>query len=478
MDIDDYLAAKAAAAAARVGPKPTEGAAAAPSAPPVQGAASCNGLGQNAPVTGGSFNVPPDTHGAVGPNHFVQIVNRAIRVYTKALTANCPSAILLNVGLGAFFGYTTQPLFDPRVVYDKDYDRWIVSAEGFPQTDGQQFQFVAVSQTPDAAGSYFVYGIEQSQFNGGAFWDFPQLGYDEEAIIVTGNLFNPGYVNSQVLFLPKARMYRGLSFSFCSPNLGAEGTVAPPIVLDQSPFTVLATPRTGTNTIRLTKYTGTSRVCPTFVEQADIPSTFSVPPSAPQPGTCPTGVPSCLLDTSDARFVNASTQFGQPAFGQTIRLWNTHTVDLSGFAAPRYYQFNANLSGPPGANTIEDTCHYFRSSSSDDFNASIAANGNGDVFITWSATDVPNSINPEVRFTGKKFADPCSTLGAGTANNTSVNPLTGNFDPNFGTQRWGDYSAVTIDPSVTSRAWAVNEKVQSSADPTTWKSRFFNMDNP
>jgi hypothetical protein len=41
--------------------------------------------------------------------------------------------------------------------------------------------------------------------------------------------------------------------------------------------------------------------------------------------------------------------------------------------------------------------------------------------------------------------------------------LTGNFDPNFGTQRWGDTSSVRFDPSAFDTGWAANEIASSSS---------------
>ena len=52
------------------------------------------------------------------------------------------------------------------------------------------------------------------------FWDYPQIGYDEDAVILTANKFNPGYIGSTVVWLPKHRMYAGLGFSFCFFNNG------------------------------------------------------------------------------------------------------------------------------------------------------------------------------------------------------------------------------------------------------------------
>jgi len=50
--------------------------------------------------------------------------------------------------------------------------------------------------------------------------------------------------------------------------------------------------------------------------------------------------------------------------------------------------------------------------------------------------------------------------------------LTGNFDPSFGTQRWGDYSAVTLDPSNEANAWLVNEKINNNS---IWGSRIITI---
>lgn len=471
MDFQQYLGLKAAAAAHSPAGKPGmpgDALQVAQQGPPAQGPVSCNGIGQLAPLAQGFF--PPDTHGAVGLTQFVQVVNSAIKMYDKVPLPNCPT-VLFTSTLNGFFGYAAQALFDPRVVYDHTYNRWIVSAEAFPESSTVQFHVVAVSLSFDATGPYFIYFFNMRGILGAnVFWDFPQLGYDEEAVLLTGNLFNPGYVGSEVFFLPKHRMYAGLGFSFCGFGLGTGGTIAPPIVLDQGPFTVLAISILGApGKIRLSKWTGTAQVCPTFVGGVDIndAQTIAVPPSAPQPGTAQ------VLDTSDARFVNASTQLGIPAFGSNVELWQTRTTGSGPFAIPIFYRIDAS------ANTIVEQCFFFASATSQDFNASIATNFAKTAFITYSSTDPPAGINAQVRFTGKKVGDACgATLIPGTANNTSANPLTGNFDPNFGAQRWGDYSAVTLDPSDTTKAWAVNEKVQTSAPPTTWKSRFFNMSNP
>jgi hypothetical protein len=472
MDFEQYLELKKAPLAPgqvrEAGPAPL------PAAPPTLGPLHCNGLGQNAPIVQGFF--PPDTHGAVGRNHFGQIVNSAIRFYSKALTANCPTSIVFQSSLFSFFNYTNQALFDPRILYDLTYNRWIVSAEAFPESTTVQHQFIAVSVDSDPTHGFFIYDFNATGFIGinGAFWDYPQIGYDEDAVILTANKFNPGYIGSTAVWLPKHRMYAGLGFSFCFFNNASlnVGTLTPPIVLDQGPYTTIASVAPGAGFVRVTKWTNGAHACPTFLASNDIAVSTAVPPLAQQPGfpPCSTNDDFCL-DTLDGRFQSQGTQNGSPVFGAPVKFWQTRTNSNSGLPTPHTYRVNAD------ALTLEEDCQFFSSGTSFDFNPSIVANGAGTLFVTWSATDPPGA-NAQVRLGGKLVGDGCGTIGPGILVNQSGNPLTGNFDSMKGFSRWGDTSAITLDPLNTSIAYGVNEKVQVGANPTTWKSYFFNAHNP
>lgn len=456
MDESEYETAKAAAEAARAAAqRPARPRATAPLAPPTLRDIDCDGVDQG---TAGNL-APPDTHGAGGATQFTQIVNSHIVVWDKPPSVGtCPTQ-LMSVPLAAFFGYFNAILFDPRVVYDQVFNRWVVAAEAFPESATVQLQFVAVSLTSDATGGFFIYSFNARDLSGGgsAFWDFPQIGIDEDAIIVTGNVFNPGFVGARAWFLPKHRMYNGLGFGFCFFFGGVFdlGTIAPPLVLDQNPATVLAIAPNAANFLNITKFAATSRVCPIVLSTDNIPvAAYGIQPNAPQPGTTQ------VLHTGDNRFANASTQVGNA-------LWQTHTTNDFGLPTPRFYKINT------ATNAIDQTGNFFATETSSDFNPSIAANGANDIYVTWSATDVANGTNAQVLFGGKQDADP--DIGGGVVF-TSPTALTGNFDPNFNAQRWGDYSAVTIDPTDSTRAWGVNERVDDTGNG--WLTRFFNMGIP
>lgn len=231
---------------------------------------------------------------------------------------------------------------------------------------------------------------------------------------------------------------------------GLVATLAPPIVLDQNAETFLiAAPASGST---VTKYmmTNSSHPASTALVASTIAvPAYNVPPGAHQFGTTD------LLDTSDSRFVNASTQNGND-------LWQTHTLVLSGSAAPKFYRINT------ANNTVAQSGFFYQTSTSDDFNASITANANGDAFVTWTATDPANSRNAQAMFSGKRTADTSIPIGGvvGVISSTFYNPS------GDATERWGDYSAVTIDPSSTSKAWLVNEKINST---TMWGSQIMQV---
>ena len=382
--------------------------------------------------------IPPDTHGAIGLDHFVEVTNSHIDIFVRTNPSQRTS-----ISLAAFFGYTTRVLFDPRAVYDSTWNRWIVTADAFQESSSTQLFFVAISTTSNPLGGYYVYALNVT-FNAGDFWDYPQLGHDQDAVIFTANVFTAsgGFRGADMFAVAKARLYNGLGFSV-PVFTGLRATLAPPIVLDQNARTFLIA-ASGGSTLSLYTLTNSSR--PNAIQltgpvNVSVPA-YSAPPPAPQPNVRAT------LDTLDGRFVNASTQTGD-------FLWQVHTVNLVGYAAPKFYQINT------ATNALVQSAFFFASPTSYDFNASIAANSANDVFVTWSATDPARGINAQVRYSGFDHNDGATyVLGAGAAAFTSPTYFTGG--------RWGDYSAVTLDPRNNRRAWLVNEDILTNHD---WGSR-------
>src|SRR5207248_11740303 len=51
-------------------------------------------------------------------------------------------------------------------------------------------------------------------FGNNNFWDFPQLGMDQDAVLITANILNGNtFLGADFFAVAKARLYNGLGFS-------------------------------------------------------------------------------------------------------------------------------------------------------------------------------------------------------------------------------------------------------------------------
>ena len=131
------------------------------------GATQCDG-------PGGCW-IPPDVAGAVGKSQFVSVSNDIFEVRSKGGT------LLQTKSLNSFFGYATEAMFDPRVQYDEEYQRWIVTADAFEEPSGTVQVFgIAISLTNSATGNWYRYFINTNGFTGnGNLYDYPMLGLSQ-----------------------------------------------------------------------------------------------------------------------------------------------------------------------------------------------------------------------------------------------------------------------------------------------------------
>lgn len=426
-----------------------------PLAPPTSAVLNFNGTSQTQSLR------PPDTHGAVGASQFVEVTNSKFEVFNK-LTGALQKSVTLN----SFCGYTAQTIFDPRVVYDKIWNRWIVVAEAFKESATSQILCLAVSLTSNANGGFFIYRFQAPRGDANNFFDYPQLGMDQDAIIITANIFNSSdvYQFSFLFAVAKADLYNGRGFSVPVFNAGASGTLAPPIVETNDSNVLVLTANYGT-TVGLRKFTQLGRSGATFFSSVNVtvPS-YATAPSARQPGT------TNRLDVLN-RFVDHSSQISN-------HVLNVTTLGSGSFPIPRWFQINGIT------NTLATAGFFFESSDSDDFNPSIAgsfvggtaSNPIGRMFFTWTSTDALNTgqHNARVKGSGRLATDSTTTIGglnfftSATFYNPSADLV----------ERWGDYSSTTLDPTAVAgcpagqRAYIVNEKNNSA---TVWGSRFGRM---
>lgn len=113
-----------------------------------------NWLGQN-----GGGSCPPDPTGAAGLTQYVQSVNATpYKVYNKT------TGVVTKTGsIGTLFGSSIND-GDPIVLYDKYADRWVLTQFGDNYGASGNKIHIAISQTSDATGAYYLYTYTDTQF--------------------------------------------------------------------------------------------------------------------------------------------------------------------------------------------------------------------------------------------------------------------------------------------------------------------------
>jgi len=183
--------------------------------------------GFNGATQGSSTAVPPDINGAVSSNQIAAVVNRRLLVWTKSTSPT----LISNRSFPTLTGHSVN-FFAPRILFDRQWQRWVISIDSAPVSSTQQEQYLLISRTSDAAGSYYVYSpnAADSEWCGtGSFWGYPQIGMTQDAVIVTGNCFKNVYTGAKVFAVAKAVIYNGGGFSVPKFSLPpADSTTTPP----------------------------------------------------------------------------------------------------------------------------------------------------------------------------------------------------------------------------------------------------------
>src|ERR1700687_1342939 len=151
---------------------------------------------------------PPDPIGDVGPNHYIQMINRQYAIYDKSgqLLAGPTPIRDLFLGMGGPCE-TSLGVGDPVVVYDRLADRWLLSQI----RGGSPGLCIAVSMTEDpVAGGFFGYEILLNQlpdyFKVGVWPDAYYVGSNSRnrAIALNRDNMLAGAPTTAIIFTPTA----------------------------------------------------------------------------------------------------------------------------------------------------------------------------------------------------------------------------------------------------------------------------------
>jgi len=411
------------------------------------------------PGVGANGYAPSDANLAVGPNHVVQMVNTEIAVYDKSgnIFPNYPQTIgSLFANLG---GGCAGEWGDPIVQYDKVADRWLISQLG--SFSAPYLWCVAVSTTNNPTGAYYLYSYSFDNFNnlGANFLpDYPKVAVwptsTNSAYLATYNLYTNGATayGAALCAFDRAAMLAGAASptSICS-------TIYLDISYLPSDLDGSTLPPAGSPAYFLTWETATTlryyAMSPNFANPGS--STLSAATDIPVAalslacggGTCiPQANTTQQLDSLGDRVMY---RMAYRNFGDHEAMVVNQSVDTGSSVGVRWYELRSPLNG---AFTLYQQ-GTFAPDSNYRWMSSAAMDQAGDIAIGYSVSS--STMFPAIRYTGRLASDPLGAM-------RSENSLLEGTGSQVGLSRWGDYSAMRIDPSDDCTFWYTNQYVPST----------------
>ena len=470
--------------------------------------ASWNGLNQggNRTLFGFGF-VPPDTNGDTSGDvytygYYVETVNVMIAVWDYSqsnLYGAWPKTVLgpipintLWTGFGGACEYTNDG--DPIVLYDEQADRWLVTQFALPVFSYgpgafpyDMYECVAVSQTGDPTGAYWLYefpapitGLDSdndpttAMDPGSKMPDYPKFGIWQDGYYMTVNQFDvytslSAWAGAGVYVFDRTSMLSGSggSYFYFDPFAAFNCSMGTYYTTESNPWCFMggmlpadndgAWAPAGTPAY-LVEFQDDAWSTPAFTvaDQLDLFSVApnwstlvatmtwvsSLPVNAFDSEVCAGYARNCIKQPGTAQGVDAISDrlmarlqyrnFGG-ASGQSMVV--NHTVDMNdpaGHAGIRWYELHDS-----GAGWVVKQQGDFSPNASSRWMGSAAMDVQGNIALGYSVSDAV-SVYPSIRYTGWRTIDLLGAMGAEKA------LWTGGGSQTTSAARWGDYSSMSV----------------------------------
>jgi hypothetical protein len=468
----------------------------APLAPMPAPTQNFGGLNFSDICAGGPCGWPPDPNGDVGPNHYIQAVNTAYAIYSKtgSLLASFSEDFLWK-SVSTSIPCNGNSWGDPIVLYDQLADRWILTHFAF-MIDAQGnpippfYECIAVSKTSDpVSGGWWLYPLHMDPGGTGppvgTMNDYPKFGIWTDCLYMSANEFSAAsglFAGTVYSSMSRSDLEGGgaltwslgylnnttTPFSMIPSNLlGSAVGSLPPL---NTPNYFVSESATGFN-FEVRKFTagpncggGGTLSAPEIVSQTSYASTPRNTNIVPQPGTAN------KLDMIDDRLMQ-KVQYRN--IGGVESLWVVHNVLTSptGPVALQWAQIdvtNGTIATTPVQQQIHkpDTSLYR-------WMGSLAVDKNGNMALGYSTSGKVSPNYPSIAYSGRLATDPTGTLPqtevelvAGAGSQTVKNG-------NAFVSRWGDYTAMSVDPADDCTFWYTNQYYSSPANGASgnWQTR-------
>jgi len=430
----------------------------------LQKALNFEGLGNG--FTGFSVNsAPPDTNGAVGASQYVQWVNESFAVFDKTTGSTLEGPVAGNQlfqSLGSSHPCAVNNDGDPVAQYDKANSRWILTQ--FSVTNASSvgyWQCIAVSKTNDATGAYNVYAYKQPSFN-----DYPKFAVFNGVYYATYNMFSGNtFAGARLCAYDGAAMRAGTGAGEQCFQLGTsyggvlpadvDGSTAPPTAANEYFVSF------GSNSlltwrfhVDFTTSTNSTLAGPYSTSVGTFAEACGGGTCIPQPGT------SQQLDSLADRLMYRLS-YRHFADGHEA-LFVNHSVNPGAVAAgSRWYELRPAPGGTTGL-TVYQQSTYAPADGLNRWMGSIAADKNGDIVLGYSTSS--SSAYPSINYSFRTPADTLNRMGSEQLLQRGTGAQLRTLN------RWGDYSAMTVDPADDCTFWYTNEYLTTNGT-FNWHTR-------
>ena len=423
----------------------------------VQSKTSFGGIGANG-------YIPPDPNIAVGKTngsgagYIVQVVNAQMAVFNKsgALVSGPVSLSSLWTGLA---GCSSSNAGDGIVQYDAQADRWLISQLGSAGS-APYSECIAVSRSPDPTGAYNLYSYDF----GINLNDYPKFGVwptaTNSAYLASYNLFAnaQNFAGAQLCAYDRMAMINGAPSPAALCSTVPDGNFLPSDLDGRGPLLDGSlpdgTPGYFLNVNSLSSSLRLYQLSPHFTDPNSSALSFSdiqvasfaeacSPPAADGTLVCIPQPNSQKLDSLGDRLMY---RLAYRVFGDHDAMVVNHSVTAGTSVGVRWYELQAPAA-TPGQFGLHQQGTYAPDSAYR-WMGSAAMDGAGNIAIGYSKSS--SSVYPSVAFAGRTPSMAPGTMGAETILKAGAGAQTTY-------NRWGDYSALRIDPDDDTTFWYTNE---------------------
>ena len=465
---------------------------------------SFDGIGQGFTGPNGTYtvgSVPPDTDVAVGTTQVISLDNTGFAVFDKSSGAVLAGPFNTNSlwsSLGTSSICEQENDGDGIVKYDQLAQRWLITQFALGPSDTGPFaQCVAISQTADATGSWTVFQFTPG--SNGYFPDYPKLGVWTDAYSITFDMFNSSgtaYEGGAICGIDRNALLNGNGNpTIVCAQLSSSDYALLPVDLDGATY-----PASGAKELYIenSDSSGTSTALYMYRAKFNFTAgTITVDPkvtitvSTYSNRTCsntsqcvpqPTHTGSLPAGETFASESKLDTLAAHEMFRAPYRNFGTYeSIAVSGPVLP-------SGSGGSGSNTAERWYEirtpfttptvYQQSTFSPDTSlyrwmGSIAEDHQGNMLMGYSGSS--STVFPSVYITGRLNGDTLSMMESESQVYAGLNSQVNISGYAYG-YRWGDYTAMMIDPDDCT-FWYTGEYLKQ-AGLFNWSTRVLSFSFP